>query len=121
MTWMKKNWLLLAVLLVLTVNVLRGQTLAPPEEFVDSTQTVATCIVKPNYTAYCKAFEGPAVSINGAPFVKIPLTVAPTGVTSFNGRTGAVMPVPSDYPNAVTSVNGKTGVVVLTATAPTIQ
>jgi hypothetical protein len=45
------------------------------------------------------------------------------GVTSFNGRTGAVMPQPSDYPPPpapVTSVNGKTGAVVLAATT-TVQ
>jgi hypothetical protein len=59
-----------------------AQTLPPFELFIDSSQTQAACIPKPNFTAYCQAFEGPMVSVNGGPFVKIPLTTTAAGVTS---------------------------------------
>jgi hypothetical protein len=59
-----------------------AQTLPPFELFIDPSQTQAACIVKPGFTAYCQAFEGPMVSVNGTPFVKIPLAATPAGVSS---------------------------------------
>jgi hypothetical protein len=72
--------------------------------------------VTPAVTTFCFASDGAWQSINGAAFTQ--LGAATLVVTSFNGRTGAVMPVASDYPfpaPPVTSVNGKTGVVVISA------
>lgn len=69
----------------------------------------------------CPATDGIWVSNNGSAYFQIlPPVSGVTGVTSWNGQTGAVIynaPVPP-----VLSVNGKTGVVVLgaTATAPTV-
>jgi hypothetical protein len=74
----------------------------------------AACVVVPAQTTACLASDGVWVSLNGAAFAQV--GAGTTGVTSFNGRTGAVVPVASDYPDAVTSVNGKTGAVVISAT-----
>ncbi|SRR6266705_1047633 len=78
-----------------------------------------TCAVTPATTTFCFANDGLWQSINGGAYAQLGVAtggVTTGGVTSFNGRTGVVVPVPSDYPNAVTSVNSKTGAVVITAT-----
>lgn len=94
-----------------------AQTISVPFSYSVGTATHASCpAVQVGITQYCYPSDGPYVSILGAAWQPIPLTAAAAGVTSFNGRTGAVVPVPSDYPDAVTSVNGKTGAVVLSAT-----
>jgi len=38
-----------------------------------------------------------AIAVNGGAFVAIPMSAAAAGVTSFNGRTGAVVSVAADY------------------------
>jgi hypothetical protein len=98
-----------------------AQTINVPFSYSVGTATHTSCpAVVASTTQYCFPADGPWVSINGATWQAIPLAAAVAGVTSFNGRTGAVFPLPSDYPNAVASVNGKTGVVVLGATT-TVQ
>ena len=118
MTWIKKHWLglLLAIAAFSAPWVLnlRAQTVSPFQMAVGSGLHTA-CTVTATTTTYCFASDGLWVSTNGGAYSQIGV-VAVTGVTSFNGRTGAVIPVPSDYPDAVTSVNGKTGTVVLGAT-----
>jgi hypothetical protein len=81
--------------------------------------TLANCApVVSGQTQTCFPVDGLAVSLKGAPYVLLPLTVTPTGVTSFNGRTGAVVPAASDYTFAQlaappTSVScGSTGCVI---------
>ena len=120
MSWLKRNWIGLAIIAILLccVGVLgRAQTSIPWQATV--TGLHATCTVSPvtvpASTTYCFASDGLWQSVNGAAYTQVGIT-AVTGVTSFNGRTGAVVPVSSDYPDAVTSVNGKTGAVVLSAT-----
>jgi hypothetical protein len=115
MTWIKKHWLglLLALAAVSAPWVvgLRAQT-AIPFQMAVGAATHASCTVTAATTQYCFAADGLWVSLNGAVYTQIGV-VAVTGVSSFNGRTGAVLPVPSDYPAPVTSVNSKTGAVVL--------
>jgi hypothetical protein len=38
-----------------------------------------------------------AIAVNGGAFTQIPMTTAAAGVTSFNGRVGAVVPTANDY------------------------
>ena len=116
MSWMKRNWSALAIVAILLccVGVLvRGQTTAPWQVSVSGAHTLCTTLSPLGQATYCFASDGLWVSLNGAAYTQVGV-VAVTGVSSFNGRTGAVLPVPSDYPDAVTSVNGKTGAVVLT-------
>ena len=102
-------------------SVARAQVANSPYSYSVGPATHTSCpAVVATLTMYCFPADGPYVSINGAAWQPIPLTSGVAGVTSFNGRTGAVLPVPSDYPDAVTSVNGKTGAVVLSATT-TVQ
>ena len=123
MTWIKKYWLGLllgiAAFSAPWVLNLRAQTPPSPFQMAVGSGLHTACTVTATTTTYCFASDGLWVSTNGGAYSQIGV-VAVTGVSSFNGRTGAVMPVPSDYPDAVTSVNGKTGVVVLTGTT-TIQ
>jgi hypothetical protein len=128
MTWIKKHWLGLALALTvfsaLFVIRLRAQT-NPPFQMAVGSITHTSCTVTASTTQYCFASDGLWVSLNGAVYTQIGV-VAVTGVTSFNGRTGAVLSTTGDYtyaqlggtpPSApVTSVNGKTGAVVLGAT-----
>lgn len=83
--------------------------------FVNSA-TLAGC---PNTadTTFCKVTgDGMYLSLAaGAAFQKVPVgPQATTGVTSWNGQTGAVTYTPPAAP--VATVNGKTGNVVITAT-----
>jgi hypothetical protein len=121
MAWIKRNWLLgvmvLLVLGLLTDRIARAQT-PGPFQFAVGAATHTSCTVTPSVTIYCFPSDGLWVSLNGAPFVLAQTGSSP--VLSFNGRTGAVMPLPSDYPALVSSVNGKTGSVVITATT-TVQ
>jgi hypothetical protein len=116
----RRSWLPLILIagFVLGVIVTHAQT-PVPAQFSVSAATHTSCNPVTGATAYCFASDGLWVSVNGGAFTQIGAAVV-TGVTSFNGRTGAVVPVASDYPDAVTSVNGKTGNVVLTGTT-TIQ
>jgi hypothetical protein len=119
MTWMKKHWLglllAIAVFSVPWVINLRAQAPVPAQFSVIPATLHTACTVIATTTSYCFASDGLWVSLNGAAYTQIGV-VAVTGVSSFNGRTGAVVPVASDYPDAVLSVNGKTGIVVLTGT-----
>ncbi len=117
-----KNFIRISMLIVavavlsmgLTLHSLRAQVPNNPWQVGVSTATHTSCTVVASTTQFCFANDGIWQSINGAAYVQVAPGTA--GVTSFNGRTGAVLPVPSDYPDAVTSVNGKTGAVVIGAT-----
>lgn len=125
MSWMKRNWLGLSLAIAAFsapwVIGLRAQTSVPWQATVTGLHAVCTVspVTVPPSTTYCFASDGLWQSVNGAAYTQVGI-VAVTGVSSFNGRTGAVVPVASDYPNAVTSVNGRTGAVVLSATT-TVQ
>jgi len=73
--------------------------------------THTSCIVTASTTQICFASDGLWLSVNGAAYAQVQSGAVVTGVTSFNGQTGAI--VYSPPAPAVTSVNGKTGVVVL--------
>ena len=70
-----------------------------------------------NGMAFCplNLTTGPAlaIAVNGGAFVQIPMTTAAAGVTSFNGRTGAVTLTDAD-------VTG-TGVKATTTATTTLQ
>jgi hypothetical protein len=121
MTWMKRHWigvvLALAAFSAPWILNLRAQTGAVSIQYPSGDHTLCTVVTAT--TAYCFPNDGMYQSIKGAAFVQVGVAGV-AGVTSFNGRTGAVVPVASDYPDAVTSVNGKTGAVVLSATT-TVQ
>src|SRR6266851_5127033 len=106
---MKKiGYALVAIGLFLAgVVISRAQTPNNPFQLSVSSATHTACTVVAGQTSFCFANDGLWQSIAGAAYVQ----VAPValGVVSFNGRTGVVVPVPSDYPDAVVSVNGKTG------------
>lgn len=79
-------WLLVITLAITT----QGQT--PTTYTIISTGTLANCPpVVANQTQNCFPIEGPAVSIKGAPYVLVPLTIPAPPVTSVNGKTGAVV------------------------------
>ena len=61
----------------------------------------------------CLASNGLFVSFNGGAWTQVSAGAVTTGVTSWNGMTGAVTYTPPTAP--VTSVNGKTGAVIISA------
>lgn len=124
MNWMKRNWvpICVGVLIGIVSGVLvHAQTTAglPAQATFGGVHTACTLSPGPAVppalpqASLCEAGDGLWLSVNGGAYVQLGAAGA-AGVTSFNGRTGAVVPVASDYPDAVTSVNGKTGAVVLT-------
>ena len=57
-------------------DVVHAQSLAGPARGVTSTQTVGTCPAPASGTTwYCETFAGPYVSLNGAAYIPIPLSV----------------------------------------------
>ena len=54
-----------------------------------------TCVVTLSTTTFCFASDGLWQSLNGAAYVQVGAAAA--GVTSFNGRTGTVVPAAGDY------------------------
>jgi len=99
---MKANWLelvdakalLLAILIFwsgeyLLPKIAKAQTVPTTLQLTGSAPHT-TCAVVPSTTNFCFANDGLWQSINGAPYVQ--LTPALTGgVTSVNGKTGAVV------------------------------
>ena len=78
MNWKTRAKVLLVLFLMgfLTDQVLRPQSLAAPARGVTSTQTVGTCPAPASGTTwYCETFAGPYVSLNGAAYIPIPLSV----------------------------------------------
>ena len=77
------------------------------------TTLAANCPATPATPSQCVVGDGVWIWQNSTQgwFKAGPPTAS--GVVSFNGRTGVVVPIPTDYPDTVTSVNGKTGAVVL--------
>ncbi len=62
-----------------------------PYQFSVNNVAHTSCTVVAATTQYCYASDGPYVSINGAAYVSmLPGAPAASGVTTFNGRTGAV-------------------------------
>ena len=139
MNWIKKNLFGLFVFgLVLAALVVGSRAQVPnsPYSFTVGPATHTSCpAVATGVTIYCFPSDGIWVSLAGAAYVQIASNGVVTGVVSFNGRTGAVVPVASDYAFSqisgvatsaqvpvppVISVNNKTGAVVLGAST-TIQ
>lgn len=79
-----------------------------------SASTGAACAVVPGATGtLCTAGDGLWYAVGNGAFQKVFLGTPSAGVTSFNGRTGAVVPVVGDYPaSGVTSFNGRSGAVL---------
>jgi len=107
----------LTVTLLLNEKSLKAQTVVPPIT-IQSTIAHASCpAIAAGLTSYCFASDGLWQSLNGAAYVQLGVA-APAGVTSFNGRTGAVVSVTGDYSysqisSPPTTVNcGATGCVI---------
>jgi hypothetical protein len=80
-------------------NVAHAQTAAIPAQITvvgTHTQCTATPAATPAHADICFAADGIWLSINGAAFTQLGAASA-VGVTSFNGRTGAVVPSANDY------------------------
>lgn len=99
---------------------------------ITSATSGATCGVVTGATVTeCAATDGLWIAIGTGPFAKVATGATSAGVTSFNGRTGAVVSSTGDYGYSqlsgtapVVSVNGKSGAVVLgasTSATTTIQ
>jgi len=106
----------LAGVFLLNERTLKAQTVVPPIT-IQSSIAHTSCSITTGVTSFCFASDGLWQSLNGAAYVQLGLT-APAGVTSFNGRTGAVISVNGDYSYAQisappTTVNcGTTGCVI---------
>src|SRR5579863_126235 len=93
----------------------RAQSTSPWQVSV-SAATHTSCTVTAGLTQFCFASDGLWQSLSGAAYTQIGGGAA--GVTSFNGRTGAVLPATGDYSYAQlsappTKVNcGATGCVI---------
>jgi hypothetical protein len=87
----KQFAILIAILLVTVaiIAVAQNPTLTPYQFSVNNV-THASCTVVAATTQYCYASDGPYVSINGAAYVSMLPGAPAAGVTTFNGRTGAV-------------------------------
>lgn len=67
----------------------QAQTVVPPITIIAPALTHTSCNVTPAATSYCFASDGLWQSLNGAAYTQ--LGVAVGGVTSVNGKTGAVV------------------------------
>lgn len=73
-----------------------AQSAGVPLQLTVSAATHIACSPVVAATTFCAAADGLWQSINGAAFTQVG-AVAPTGVTSFNGRTGDVVSAANDY------------------------
>jgi len=76
-------------------NMLKAQTVVPPIT-IQSSIAHTSCSITTGVTSFCFASDGLWQSLNGSPYTQLGVA-APAGVTSFNGRTGAVISVNGDY------------------------
>lgn len=96
----------------------QNPVISPSYETVAANTPHTNCPVMPGVTAWCKASDGLWESDAGGAWFKLGASNG-TGVTSFNGRTGAVVSIAGDYKYTdlsgsfpgVTSFNGRTGTV----------
>lgn len=92
-----KRLLVVAGLALVVGWFLRAQTLSAPAHGVTAAQTLATCAAPTvGMTWYCEPFSGPAVSINGAAYVSIPLSIPAIPANVITGITvnGTAQPGP---------------------------
>jgi hypothetical protein len=86
---MKTRWILLLVAFaLLTGYLLRAQTSAPYQFSVAASTTSSNCTAVAGQTTYCFTGAGAYISVNGGAFASL------SGVTSWNGLTGAVTYTP---------------------------
>jgi len=89
----------LGVFAIVTVAVLlMAQTSSQPWQGTEMQQFLSGCLTHNNDSVVCVATDGVSFSYQGSPFVKVASpTGSITGVTTWNGRTGAVAPIANDY------------------------
>jgi len=108
---------ILASAFLLNEKTLKAQTVVPPITIQSTIPHTACPVAATGVTSYCFASDGLWESISGAAYTQLGAAVA-GGVTSFNGRTGAVVSVTGDYSftqlsNQPTTVNcGASGCVI---------
>ena len=90
---MRKLLLVIAAPLAFGMGLMIARAQNPtltPYQFGVNNVTHASCTVVAATTQYCYASDGPWVSINGAAYVSMMPSGTASGVTTFNGRSGAV-------------------------------
>ena len=97
---MKHVLTLIAVVMGIALGIHFGSSVhaqsAVPFSFATTAATHASCpTVAASTSQYCFAADGFWQSLNGAAYLQIGPSAA--GVTSFNGRTGAVVSATGDY------------------------
>ena len=111
---MKKTILAILLLAIFAFNLARLVKVeaqgAAPFSFSVSAPHLNCPAVVVGVSQYCFATDGIWQSLNGAAWTQVGVPTL-TGVTSWNGQTGAITYVPPS--SGVSSVNGKTGAVVL--------
>lgn len=112
----KALWIAVVILAAFVIGKAQGNQ---PFWFSVGPALHTSCTIVPNVTSFCYADDGAYQSIHGAAWVPMGGGGVP-GVTSFNGRTGAVVAANGDYtyaqlsavPPMVMSFAGRTGTVI---------
>lgn len=112
-----------AVLGILSIGVLLWAQSSTPGLGITSATTGSACVaIAGASVTECAASDGLWIAIGTGAFAKVATGATSAGVTSFNGRSGAVVSTAGDYTYSqlsgtapVVSVNGKTGTVTLSA------
>jgi len=87
---MNRVWIAVAAALVVAVSLAAQQaSVSLPSGAVTSCPPPAS-----GQNIVCSVTDGPYVSVNGAAYVKV---TASSGVATFNGRSGNVLPASGDY------------------------
>lgn len=102
-----KIWLAVSLVILLTVGTMYAQSLAAGWTLTTSA-TLAGCPIVSSFGLCGVTTTPPSVnlSLNGGAYVQLFPFTGSAGVTSFNGRVGAVLPVNGDY-----SLSGMAGTI----------
>ena len=97
--------LFLAICLVAVGIHAQNPALTPSTLTIPAAVLHTNCAVSSGATVYCFAGDGLWISLNGAAFTQAGSGGGTAGVTSFNGRTGAVVSAANDYSYAQLSAH----------------
>lgn len=82
---------------LLMVLALGAQTVSPFSLLTQNGALTSCQSPAAGFNGVCAVTDGYYVTINGAAYIKIPLTQGAGGVQTFNNRTGNVLPAAGDY------------------------
>lgn len=122
----RASFFVVAVLGVVNLVMLLSQVRQPvfaqtpnnPWQFSVSSATHTSCTTTASTTTFCFASDGVWQSLQGATFTQVGVVQA-TGVTSFNGRTGAVVAQSGDY--SYSQISGTPTKMTITSAPVTLQ